>query len=350
MKNWQYFKTKPQPLLTKYDRWRERSKLIGLSKPAQLKLDWLIFYQTKANRNVSLVCRHFGISRKTFHKWLKRFNELDLTSLEEHSRAPKHVRRPDYTTKELIRVEKLKQRYPTAGREKLAVLYLEDFGQPIKAWSLRRIIHDKGWYAQRAIKTRRQKVQTRVIKKKRLTELTLKAQTGFLVECDGITIYFSNQKRYIFTAIDYHTRFGFAYMYKTKGSANAADFLRRLVLLFGGSIENIHIDNGSEFMKEFVVAAQNLQINLYHARPYQPKDKPFIERFNGNLQQEWIDLGHLTSDVDQFNTNLTDYLIYYNFKRPHHGLGLQRPSEIVSLALQHNTNRVLPMYSPMTNP
>ena len=345
-----YFRSKPIQLLSRQERWRERAKLIGLSKPARLKLEWLIYYETKAGGNVALVCRHFGLTRKTFYKWKSRFNELNLHSLEEHSRTPQHVRQPNYTSQEIIRVEKLRGLYPSAGGKKLAVLYREDYQTHISTWSMERIIRDKGLYAQRAVKTTRQKAQNKVVKRKRLTELELKPRQGFLVEADGITIYFADQKRYIFTAIDYHTRLAFAYMYKTKGSQNAADFLRRLYLLFGGSIDNIHIDNGSEFKKDFVTAANTLNIDLYHARPYHPQDKPFIERFNGNLQQEWIDLGHFNLDPETFNRDLLNYLTYYNFKRPHHSLGLKRPIEIANLTTQTNTTKVSPMYSSMTNP
>ncbi len=125
------FRPQFKPLLTKYDRWRERAKLVGLSKSAQMKLDWLIYYETKAKRNASLVCRHFGMARKTFHKWKNRFDELDLHSLEEQSRVPRHVRQPKYASWQVIQVEKLREIYESAGGKKLAVLYREDYQTPI---------------------------------------------------------------------------------------------------------------------------------------------------------------------------------------------------------------------------
>jgi DNA-binding phage protein len=44
------------------------AKLLKLSQQAKIKLDWIIYYETKAKKNASLVARHFGISRKTFYK------------------------------------------------------------------------------------------------------------------------------------------------------------------------------------------------------------------------------------------------------------------------------------------
>ena len=338
-----FFKSKPIILLNKYQRWRRIAVILKLSKNARLRLEWIIFYQTKACENARLTCRHFGISPKTFYKWLKLFDENNLRSLADRSRAPRGKRRPEYTSLEVQRMIALRLKYPTLGRDKLIVVYPEEFGEKIKYWSARRIIADFGLYAERAIKSKRQKAQGLVIKKKRITDLIKKPFSGFLLELDCIVIYFNEHKRYVLTAIDYHSRFGFAFMYSSKASKWAADFLKRLALLYGGQIENIHIDNGSEFKKEFLKAAKQLGITLYHARPYQAKDKPLIERFNGIIQQEYIDLGNFTLDVEEFNRDLMDWIIFYNFIRPHHSLGLKRPIDYVKMK-----TKVLPMWSPIT--
>jgi len=337
------FDLKPIILLNLYERWRKVAREKKLSREALRRLEWIIFYYTRGKENASLVCRHYGIARRTFYKWFNQFDEKNLKSLETKSRAPANKRKPEYTPEEIQKVVALRAMYPTLGRDKLQVVYEEEYRKKINLWHLRRIIRDFKLFAQRAVKTKREKLQNRILKKKRLTELRREPFSGFLLELDTIVIYWGGYSRYVLTAIDYYSRFSFALMYKTKNSHNAADFLRRLYLLFDGQIKNIHVDNGSEFKKEFLKAALELKIDLYHARPYQPKDKPLIERFNGIIQQEFINLGNFTIDVEKFNSNLTDWLLFYNFKRPHHSLGLQRPIDYVNLR-----SKVLPMYSPMT--
>jgi transcriptional regulator of acetoin/glycerol metabolism len=44
----------------------------NLSKEAKLRLRWFDYW--RKCQNVSLVCRYFGISRKTFYYWLKRYS------------------------------------------------------------------------------------------------------------------------------------------------------------------------------------------------------------------------------------------------------------------------------------
>src|SRR3989344_1555533 len=61
-----------------------------LSKSAKQRLKWLDYHHQ--GHTVAQPCRYFGIAPKTFHKWRKRYNPHDLTSLEEKSRRPKRTR------------------------------------------------------------------------------------------------------------------------------------------------------------------------------------------------------------------------------------------------------------------
>lgn len=90
--NLAYFKVQKEVIIP--DKWILLRK-IGrekLSLSAQLKLEWIIFYNTAGNQNAKLTAGQFSISRKTFHKWLGRFDETRLNTLEEHSKAPKTKR------------------------------------------------------------------------------------------------------------------------------------------------------------------------------------------------------------------------------------------------------------------
>jgi transposase len=49
---------------------------------------------------VARTCRHFGISRKTFYKWKRRFDKHGAASLGDHPRAPH--RSPRATPREVV--------------------------------------------------------------------------------------------------------------------------------------------------------------------------------------------------------------------------------------------------------
>src|SRR5690349_4984480 len=86
-----YFNTKPVSTEPNWQAIRQLGKK-KLSLPAQLKLEWVIFHQTQG-KNKTTTAKHFGITRKTLHKWLKQYETHDIAGLEEASRAPLHVRR-----------------------------------------------------------------------------------------------------------------------------------------------------------------------------------------------------------------------------------------------------------------
>jgi len=124
-KNFYYFKRKPIKLKSRHARWRGVAELLQLSARERLRVEWMIFYYTQANQNGSLTARHFGISGKTFHKWLKRFKDSleDIESLNDQSRAPCHKRNWEVTPTQESKIKKLRKKYIHYGKKKLEILY-----------------------------------------------------------------------------------------------------------------------------------------------------------------------------------------------------------------------------------
>ena len=58
-----------------------------------------------------------------------------------------------------------------------------------------------------------------------------------------------------------------------------------------------------------------------------PKDNAACERFNRTLEEEFIQLGNFTTNINLFNERLTDWLVEYNFERPHQSLNYLSPVE-----------------------
>ena len=265
---------------------------------------------------------------------------MNLRSLEDRSKAPKNVRQWEVTPTQEIRIIQLKKQYIRWGKEKIKIIYQQEYKEEISSWKVQRVIEKHKLYYHPVktakIKRKRQRAQ----KKKRITELQKRQYPGFLICLDTIVIHWNGLKRYIFTAIDYTSKVAFARMYTTKSSYNAQDFLRRLHYLLEGRMHNAGHDNGSEFQKFFAQECSRLNIPQWHSRPHTPKDNPVSEKFNQTLQQEFIDLGNFTPDVTIFNKNLTEWLIIYNFKRSHQTLGYKTPIQFTEKTL-----KVLPMWS-----
>ena len=330
----------------RYANWRKRAKLLGLSKEALKRLDWIIYYQTTVGRNARLACRHFAIAPKTFYKWFDRFEETNLGRLEDESRAPRRTRQKEYTSVQYLRVIELRKQYIRYGKMKLLKLYQDRYPDDlnISAWKIQCIIERAKIYyhPQKQARINRQRALSR--KRKRITDLKMKKIKGFLVCLDTVTLYWMSQKRYIITAVDKWTKVAFARMYRKHSSYNARDFLYRLYYLLDGKIENVQTDNGSEFKKYFDDGLVELGLTHYHSRVKTPKDNPDNERFNRTLREEFINMGNLTDDTALFNQKLTEWLIHYNFQRPHQTLDYLPP---INLTFKYHN--VLPMYPSSTS-
>ena len=336
------------PVQTKRD-WT-KIRLVGqerLSPAALLKLEWIIFYHTLGKQNAKATARQFGITRKTFHKWLKRFKEQDLKGLEEESKAPLKTRKRDISLLQRIRVKKLRTKYPRYGKMKLVGIYKEDYGETISSWKIQKIIEEGQLYFDRVTVQKHYKRRLRSTKRQRITKLVKEKKVNFLWHVDTVILtLYGGGYRYLITAIDEVSKLAYARLYTTHSSRNAKDFLERLVYVTDQKIINLHTDNGSEFQKEFEEACKTLGIPQWYSRPHTPKDNAVLERFNRTIQEEFVTMTEQDPlFVNDFNNALTDWLIEYNFHRPHQTLDYQSPLRYLDT---YYNSLVLPMYSSRT--
>lgn len=318
-----------QPLFGKWNIYRSRAKQI-LSPSAQLKLEWIIFYHTIANKNASLTAHQFGISRKTLHKWLKRFSERNLLTLEENSRTPDRVRTWTITNEEEHRITILRKAYLKLGKRKLKILYQELYEQPISTWKIERIIRRNNLYPNKVEYQRYLKRREEARPKLRIHTLKETVQKihefGFLWHTDTVILRWNGKRVCILTAIEEHTRIAYARLYSNNTSTTTQDFLKRLLYVSDNKIRIMHSDNGSEFQGNFEKICKTLGILQAYSRVRTPKDNAILERFNRTIQEEWLALCEQgLDDLILANQLLTEWLIFYNVKRPHQALDYKSP-------------------------
>lgn len=316
----------------------------SLSAKAQLKLEWIIFYHTVGKRNAIQTAKHFGINPKTLHKWKGRFDEKDLTTLEEESRAPENTRQKELSFVQEKRITELRTKHLRWGKMKLQRRYFKIYHEYISSWKIQRVIEDKKLYFDKTqiAKGKRRRRQAQKHPKRRITEFKRKNVQNHLWHVDTVVFTLTEGGyRYLITAIDELTKLAYARLYTTHSSKQAADFLKRLTYLTEGGIMNLHHDNGSEFEKDFKQACKQLKLPQWYSRPHTPKDNPVLERFNRTIQEEFVEMIDIgLEDVPLFNDKLLDWLIEYNNVRPHETLDYLTPLEYIDL---HPQKKVLPM-------
>lgn len=287
-----YFPTKNKQK-TEEEKWnwlRIRAKK-EISSSAQLKLEWIIFYSTVGKRNAKVTASHYGITRKTLHKWLSRFNQKqDLLSLEEKSKAPNHVRQRQISLNQRIRIKSLRSKYPKYGKMKLVFLYEKFYQEKLSSWKIQKIIEEGNLYPdkEKALKSRRKQVQARSHKHQRITKLVKENKVNYLWHIDSVILTIpTGGYRYLLTAIDEVSKLAFARFYSTHSSRNAKDFLERLVYLTNNRVVNLHSDMGLNLKWSLRMPAKHYLSCNGIQDPILPRTTRFwkdsTERFRRNL-------------------------------------------------------------------
>lgn len=83
----------------------------------------------------------------------------------------------------------------------------------------------------------------------------------------------------------------------------------------------IRCDNGPEFIShEFVNWCQKRDIRIEYIQPGNPQQNAYIERTNRTIRYSWLSK-HLFESLDEVQDYATEWLWFYNHKRPHKANG-----------------------------
>jgi len=304
-----------------------------LSREARVRLQWMDYYEAHGH-NVTLTCRHFGISRQTFYRWRRRYEPRRLGSLEGRSHRPKRLRRPTWTQELGLAVLHVREQHPRWGKEKLVVL-LRQNGHAVSTSMVGRILSSlKGREVLRepvgrAVSARRRPWRrpyaVRKPKGYRVQE------PGDLVQVD--TLDLRPEPGIVlkhFTARDVVSRWDVLEVHTRATSTLAAHFLQTLRQRCPFSLKAIQVDGGSEFAAAFEQACQRQGIRLFVLPPRSPKLNGCVERANRTHTEEFYEVTDFSLDIPTLNRQLRAWEHIYNTVRPHQALGYLTPQQFLA--------------------
>ncbi len=305
---------------------------VELSRAARVRLAWMDFY--RQSQNVARTCRHFGISRQTFYRWQRRYDPLDLTSLEERSHCPHHRRLPTWSFPLLEKVLTLRLQFPRWGKDKLAVL-LRQSGQGISTSMVGRILthlkqHGRIEPPPRRVPGSRRALRPRPYAVRKPKQYAVSAP-GDLVQVDTLEVrpvpgvMFKQ-----FTARDVVSRWDVIQAHGRATAVNAAQFLETLLHRMPFPIRALQVDGGSEFAAEFEQACQQRGLRLFVLPPRSPKLNGAVERANRTHTEEFYQVTPCSLEMKKLNCELRAWERIYNTVRPHQALGYLTPRQFLS--------------------
>jgi len=306
----------------------------SLSKDGLRRLLWIDWYYAHG-KNAESTCRHFGISKSVFYRWFNRFDKNNLKSLEFDTQ----LRRP-HTLREMTtpaRILKLIYdiRFSDISKSKYEIQEeLKRNGIKVSRNVIQKVINRHIELRNDAHKTRLRKSRNHKIARIKAKRELWEKELGSLVQVDTKHLYILGQRFYVFVAIDCKSRLGFVYAYKTASSANAADFLSKVIQYFPFTVQAINTDNGSEYLLNFHKECERLSIPHYFTYPHTPKMNSRAERFIQTLEYEFLHYRTLLPELKEVIKICWQFNDHYNKKRFHQALSYKTPFEYVMMQLQ----------------
>ncbi len=275
---------------------------------------------------MALLCREFGISRKTGYKLFERYEDCGVQGLCDRSRRPyRHANQLPYQIERSILG--LKKEYPSWGAPKLREKLRRQY--PMIAAPAISTVHavlDRHGLVQRR-RRRRYKAQG--------TELQDGKQPNQLWCADYKGEFMLGNKRYCYplTITDYHSRYLLACegLESTKEPFAFSVFERTFKEY--GLPNAIRTDNGLPFsspnalfgLSRLSVWWLRLGIGIERIKPGHPQQNGRHERMHLTLKKECKPVAF---NFLQQQEKLEDFQSRYNHQRPHQAIAMKYPAEL----------------------
>lgn len=152
---------------------------------------------------------------------------------------------------------------------------------------------------------------------------------GILIEIDTVHDGDPRERMDIYTLIDVCSRWAYAIPSLGMSTWKSLRFVEeaRKAAPFGFS--TIQSDHGPEFSRWFTKRILERGMGHRHTRIRTPNDNAHLERFNRTIQEECI--ARIPRNIVVWRKEIPEYLNYYNTQRPHMGLGMKTPAEILHM-------------------
>lgn len=306
--------TSTQELLDKQT--EERKKLLG---------DWELL--KKRCVPDSEIARITGISRATFYRRKKAISNYGIAGLIKKTTKPKTFRTSKIPKANIDLILKLRLDNPTYGKAKIAIILARDHKIILSESSVGRILSQliKTNKIQRSVSSSRLKRKRKFNNHAKKWEYGMKAkEPGELIQIDHMSVTKHNISMKEFRAWDPITKTIVADIVSNATSAAAAKFLLKLVKELPFPVKSVQVDGGSEFMKDFEIECQKLNIPLFVLPPNRPQWNGGVERGNRIFREEFYSRSDINAEsIGAFKYELQKAVHKYNTYRPHfslHGL------------------------------
>lgn len=275
-------------------------------------------------KGVVYACRYFGISRKTYYKWWKRYqvSGFDPKALQDRSRRPKTS--PKTSAPEVVKTVIRLRQHTGYGPRRLQFFLRRDFGISLSVCGLYKILHRAGLIKRYARKRKRFQSYAPYI---RFPGQKVQIDVKYVPRKPGQPQFYQYQAKDLFT------KSRFFRVYNELSAQHTVDFSQRCLRFFPFPIRCFQSDHGIEFTYVFLDSARQHPFdsfckmhNIHHALipVATPRYNGQVERSNRTDMEEFYRRADWNS-LPALRSKLYLYLRYYNDYRPHMAIDMLSP-------------------------
>ena len=152
---------------------------------------------------------------------------------------------------------------------------------------------------------------------------------GILVEIDTVVDGPHTDRLYVYTLIDVCSRWTHATPSLRTNTHCSLRFVEAARRAAPFRFQIIQSDHGAEFSRWFTKRIAERGIAHRHSRVRMPSDNGHLERFNRTIQEEC--LNRIPRSMKSWQKEIPEYLRYYNNERPHMGIDMKTPADILKV-------------------
>src|SRR3989344_147491 len=273
----------------------------------------------------------FKVKKSTFYDWRRTYEQSGkrMISLVPKSTAPAHVRRMETDWHIVDFIKEMRKDHGNISKSMLKPFvdaYAKELDiKTISATTIGKVIKRRHLTFESRVHVKRQ------FKFKKLrTRKSPKVTAAGFIQMDSIVVYINQERHFFMCVIDIFTKYAHVVHVNNLSSKTAVVVFKQFQETNPTAIDTVQTDNGSEFLKSFHEYLEGQEITHKFIYPKMPKINALIERFNRTVQEEFI----LRNDeiyYDQvvFAKKLSEYLYWYNYRRPHSSLKYLSPMTFI---------------------
>ncbi len=262
-----------------------------------------------------------NISKHSLYEWKKRFEAEGPSGLMDRAKGgPRGMKLSELTKRTILM---LKEANPTWGCQRISDMLLRGPALPASPQSVAKVLHEAGYVlSEEPTKPHPDKVRS-----------FERARPNQMWQTDLFTFVMKRQNRrvYLVAFMDDHSRFIVSYgLHASQSTALVLECLRAGIANYGVPQE-VLTDNGTQYVtwrgkSAFTRELERRGIQQVVASPRRPQTLGKVERYWGTLWRECIETA-VFLDLGDAQKRIGLFIDYYNFQRPHQGLGGLVPAD-----------------------